>query len=181
MPDAYLCWLIRLIGDGYSENCYWKLLRKLHSTPFFYELDYDRNRAVDGLCLRKKFVKETTGTLLTQADLETGPPCSVLEMLVALSMNAEDSLSYNPEIEGSTKQWFWTIMHNLKLDIYTDNYWFEENVEQILNVFMHHFYAFDGTGGGAFPCPGVEKDMRTMDIWWQLGAYFNQNCSVQIW
>lgn len=59
MNDAYFRWLIGLIGDEYIERNYQKLLWKLYSTDYIWELDYDRNRAADGLFLRRIFVQET--------------------------------------------------------------------------------------------------------------------------
>ena len=181
MPDAYFQWLKELIGDGYIEGQYQKLLWKLYSTPFYYELDYDRNRAVDGLDLRRKYF--TRIACMPEPMMSNGEmyPCSVLEMMIALARRAEDNLTYDPDLGDSTGRWFWIMMENLGLDVYDDYGYFEENVSAILNVFMHHLYASDGCQGGPFPCPGVERDLRKTDLWWQMGAYFKQHYPVQIW
>ena len=181
MPDAYFQWLKELIGDEYIEGQYQKLLWKLYSTPFYYELDYDRNRAMDGLSLRKKFFMHVAQ--MPEPMMPTGDPypCSVLEMMLALARDADDYLTYDPDLGDSTGRWFWVMLENLGLDIYDDFNYFEENVSRILTVFMYHQYSPDGRNGGLFPCPGVERDLRKTDLWWQLGAFFKQKYPVQIW
>ena len=181
MPDSYYCWLIELIGDGHNELLYQKLLWKLYSTPFFYELEYDRNRAVDGLQLRKKYIKHVLQKPYYDGNDGPDETCSILEMLIALAKRAEDNLIYNPCEGNNSSYWFWLILSNLGLDEYDDNYYFEGRVNEILTNFMHHLYSSDGQNGGAFPCPGIAQDLRKTDLWWQLGAYFQRNFSLQLW
>lgn len=181
MPDSYYCWLIELVGDGQIELLYQRLLWRLYSTPFFYELEFDRNRAVDGLQLRKKYYTHYLHRSDIPQNLMDDNCCSVLEMLIALSQRAEDNLIYDPNYDDNAFHWFWTILTNLGLDLYDDNYYFEEDVDRILSNFMHHNYGPDGSNGGAFPCPGVCQDLRNVDLWWQLGAYFQKNYPIQIW
>ena len=181
MPEAYYCWLVELVGDGYTEGFYQKLLWKLYSTPYFYEIDYDSNRAVDGLNLRKKYLSHVVQDMSSELANTQLHPCTMLEMLIALSRKAEDNLTYDPDLGDSTGRWFWTMLGNLGLDKYDDYNYYEDRINRILYVFMTHNYAPDGTNGGAFPCPGVEKDLRKTDLWWQLGAYFKKNYPVEIW
>ena len=181
MSDAYFCWLIELVGDGYLEFCYQKLLWKLYSTPFYYELDYDKNRAVDGLFLRRKYYQHVAN--MPEPLMKNGEeyPCSVLEMMVALARQAEDNLTYDPDSGDSTGRWFSVILSNLGLKDFDDYSFNEAKIDRILTNFMHHNYAPDGTNGSAFPCPGINRDMRKSDLWWQLGAYFMQNFSIPVW
>lgn len=181
MSDAYFYWLIELVGDGFSEICYQKLLWKLFSTPFYYELDYDKNRAIDGLFLRRKFYQQVAG--MPEPKMKNGEeyPCSVLEMMIALARQAEDNLTYDPDSGDSTGPWFWVILRNLELNDFDDCSYNEARVDRILTNFMHHNYAPDGTNGSAFPCPGIDRDMRKTDLWWQLGAFFMQNFQIPIW
>lgn len=181
MPDAYYRWLVEIIGDGYTEGFYQKLLWKLYSTPYYYEIDFDGNRAADGLNLRRKYFVHVAQVSSDDLILNLQYPCSVLEMLIALGIKAEDNLTYDPNKGDSTGRWFWTILNNLRLDSYTDYNYFDNQVNDILSNFMHHNYAPDGTEGGAFPCPGVEKDLRKTDLWWQLGAFFKKYYPVKIW
>ncbi len=174
MPDAYYRWLIGLIGDGYIERNYQKLLWKLYTTEFFYELSFDENRAADGLFLRKTYTRNTTKPA-------RDGPCSVLEMMIALAQDAEDDIMHDPDYGDRTGRWFWLMLENLSLDIYDDYYYFEGRVNIILDTFMHHKYAENGTSGGMFPVQKCCRDMRKTDLWWQLNAYFEENFPVPIW
>lgn len=174
MPDAYYRWLVGLIGDGYIEVNYQKLLWKLFTTEFIYELDFDENRAADGLFLRKIYTRET-------GDHAKNGPCSMLEMMVALARDAEDDIMHDPDFGDRTGQWFLMMMENLGLDIYDDYYYFEGRVNIILDTFMHHKYAPNGSSGGMFPVQNCARDMRKTDLWWQLNNYFEENFPVQVW
>ena len=177
MTDAYYYWLIKLIGDGYIEMIYQKLLWKLYSTEFIYELEYDSNRAADGLFLRKLFAREN-GMGVSFVDER---PCSVLEMMIALARDAEEDIMHDPDLGDRSSKWFWIMLENLGLDICDDYNYNDKRVTQILNVFMHHNYASNGGSGGMFPVRHCCRDMRKMDLWWQLNAYFEENYPVPIW
>ena len=181
MPDTYFCWLTGLVGDGYIEGNYQKLLWKLYSTPFYYELDYDRNRAADGVNLRKIYQREFRILLPEVNTLDQEYQCSVLEMMIALARKAEDDIMHDPSIGDRTGHWFWVMLENLGLDIYDDVSYSEKSVERILYVFMHHQYAPNGGAGGMFSVRKSCRDMRKTDLWWQLNAYFEENFPVPIW
>lgn len=175
MNDAYFRWLIGLIGDEYIERNYQKLLWKLYSTDYIWELDYDRNRAADGLFLRRIFVQETGFT----GDFGAWEGhCSMLEMMIALARKAEDDIMHDPDYGDRTGYWFWTMIQNLGLDIFDDGYYFEENVDRILDVFMHHRYEKNGSAGGAFPIRTKTRDLRKTDLWWQMNSYLEENFPV---
>ena len=42
-------------------------------------------------------------------------PCSVLEMMIALSMRCEEQIMDDPDIGNRTGQWFWDMIDNLGL------------------------------------------------------------------
>lgn len=171
MEDSYFCWLEGLIGDSYLVTNYQKLLWKLFVTDYIWELDYDRNRAADGLYLRREY---TTQTGLT---MNMGKPCSMLEMFVALARRAEDNIMHDPDIGDRSGQWFWTMLQNLGLDVYDDYHYFDAEVERILDIFIHRRYARNGQGG-AFPMPNDTRDLRKTDLWWQMNAYLEEHYPV---
>ena len=182
MNDAYFCWLIRLVGDGYIEGNYQKLLWKLYVTDYIWELDYDRNRAADGVFLRKIFKREYgefAYNFGNFGDANGGQerPCSVLEMMVALARKAENDIMHDPDFGDRSSQWFWTMLENLGLDVYDDYHFFEEEVDRILDIFLHRRYENNGSGG-AFPIRNRTRDLRKTDLWWQMNAYLEEHYPV---
>lgn len=173
MTDAYFCWLIGLIGNGYIEGNYQKLLWKLFTTDYIWELDYDRNRAADGIFLRQIYERENNGT----EKIPDSIPCSVLEMMIALARKAEDDIMYDPDYGDRTGKWFWTMLQNLGLDIYDDYYYFENEVDRILDIFLHRRYENNGAGG-AFPTKRRSRDLRKTDLWLQMNAYLEEHYPV---
>lgn len=169
MDYAYYRWLVDLLNDDYLRSNYQKLLWHLYITEFFWELDYDENRAAGGLNLRRLYGKEIGYPNFT---LPMG--CSVLEMMIALARKTDSDIMYDPAEGDRTRSWFWVMLQNLGLDIYDDFSYDELAINRILDVFMHHRYAPDGEGG-MFPCFGIETDLRKTDIWWQLNQYFLEN------
>lgn len=173
MDDSYFCWLIGLIGDDYVQTNYQRLLWKLYTTDYIWELDYDENRAVDGLYLRREF-EQQSGYLAT---VDRNKQCSVLEMLIALARRAEEDIMHDPDYGDRSGTWFWTMLQNLGLDIYDDYHWFEKEVDKILDVFLHRRYEKNGFGG-AFPVRKPNRDLRKTDLWWQMNAYLEEHFPV---
>lgn len=180
MNNPYFCWLSRLVGEYFAGN-YQKLLWKLYTTEYVWELDYDENRAAEGIILRNIYCQEVgwNDDLQSIAPpfesknewLES--PCSVLEMMIALAKRAEDYIMADPEYGDRTAVWFWDMIHNLGLDKYDDGHFFEPDVDHILDVFLHRKYDIFGHGG-AFPVHNSSRDFRQADLWWQLNAYLEE-------
>lgn len=168
MNDPYFSWLVGLISDEYIRRNYQKLLWKLYATPYIWELDYDRNRAQDGVYLRTIFRSES-GYIVDETI-----PCSLLEMFIALARRAENDIMYDPDIGDRSSQWFWIMMQNLGLDVYDDYHYFESEVDKIIDIFVHRRYGNTGNGG-AFHMQSPIQDLRKNDLWWQMNAYLEQN------
>lgn len=177
MDEAYYRWLVQLLEDEYLKMNYQKLMWKLYTTDFYWELDYDGNRAADGLYLRTLFIEELRSPFASKKIVENAP-CSVLEMMIALARKAEHDIMYNPMYGDRTDKWFWVMLENLGIDAYDDYGYFEEEVDRILYVFMHHLYAPNGCGGGMFPQKQVERDLRKTDIWWQINSFLEKNYPI---
>lgn len=184
MENGYFCWLCGLV-DGYFGRNYRKLLWKLFMTEYVWELEYDENRAADGIFLRKNYCQETGWSddiyglappFGSRNDwLES--PCSVLEMMVALAKRAEDYIMQDPQFGDRTSVWFWLMIENLGLKKYDDYHYFEPEIDRILFSFLHRKYDKNGNGS-AFPIRKNTRDMRKTDLWWQLNAYLEENFPV---
>lgn len=174
MENAYYSWLVGLIGDDYVAGNYQKLLWKLFTTDYIWELDYDRSRAADGLYLRREYSRASGIAIdIVMQNSE----CSVLEMLIALARKAEYDIMHDPDYGDRSGQWFWTMLENLSLDVYDDWHYFENEVNRILDIFLHHRYERSGIGG-AFPVTGCGIDLRNKDLWYQMNAYLEAHYPV---
>lgn len=186
MPaDRYFSWLVEFIcppDSQFSAQPYQKLLWKLFVTDYVYELKLDKNRAADGLYLRRYFGQEMGIMGFDLVDFRgVSRGCNMLEMLVALAKDTEDHLMYDPDYGDRTSVWFWIFLKNLGLDVYDDCHWFESNVDDILRRFLGHQYAPDGSGGGLFVVKNGRFDMRKIDLWLQLNMWFQENFPVGNW
>ena len=161
--NEYFEWLCDLVCKGrYSGSIsYTKLLYRLYTTEFIYLVPMDQNRAEDGLDLRSKFGISRHGS-----------PCSVLEMLIALSIRCEDDIMDDFSYGDRRAQWFWMMITNLGLGAMYDHNYDQKHVDSVLSVFINRRYAPDGTGG-LFPIRGCEYDMRDVEIWVQLSWYLS--------
>lgn len=168
MNELYYRWLIELLDDEYLRDHYKKLTEKLFETEFTWVLPFDENRAKDGLRLRKDFAKKMGLECQESPNLGAFEACSVLEMLIGLARRAENDILWNPDFGDHTGPLFWEMMENLHLDIYDDYNWFEDEVDEILEVFLERKYASDGDGN-VFKLD--RSDPRKIDLWLQLNRY----------
>lgn len=167
VDDEYFEWMFDLVCEGrYARGIsFRKLLRYLHDVEFTYIIPNDSNRAEDGIDLRRRFSYETY--ILGRDD-----PCSVLEMLIALSIRCEESIMDDPRIGDRTSQWFWRMITNLGLSSMTDDRFDERIVDNVIDRFLNREYEPDGRGG-LFTVRYCDYDLRDVEIWIQLGWYLN--------
>ena len=71
-------------------------------------------------------------------------------------------------------QWFWSMVVSLGLAAMDDTRFSEERAEPILARFMDRDYQPNGAGG-LFTITRTSIDMRTIDIWYQLMSWLNEN------
>ena len=175
IANEYFEWLLKLTcGEGRSRRfSYKKLLTRLHNIRFRYSIAHDRNRAEDGVDLRYRFVLihgyEDSYDLVMEA---LDKPCSVLEMMVALAIRCEENIMDDPNIGDRTSQWFWGMVTNLGLGSMTDEQYDRRFVDDIVKTFLDRKYAPDGKGG-LFRVRDCDRDLRTVEIWYQLCWFIN--------
>lgn len=169
--NEYFEWLCDLTcKNRYSSRIsYKKLLWHLHTIEFRYLISRDANRAEDGLEMRHMFVYENDYT--DDVELYIDGPCSVLEMMMALSLKCEGIMN-DGQIGDRTKQWFWGMISNLGLGSMTDDNYNDIYVEDIVNRFLDRDYEPDGRGG-LFTVRNCEDDLRDIEIWHQLCWYLD--------
>ena len=169
--NEYFEWLCGLVcGHRYSNTVsYDKLLMRLHSTEFIYILSMDENREKDGVELRWRFAWERG---LRDVPECLNGPCSVLEMMVALSLYCEENIMDDPNIGNRTGQWFWGMIVNLGLGAMTDSRYDRQYVDDTITRFLNRRYERNGKGG-LFKIENCDRDVRELDIQHQLCRYLN--------
>ena len=167
--NQYFEWMFDLVCC--RKKSYRKLLIQLHNTPFEYTLERDDNRAQDGMDLRLRFIDfmSYSKDVLDYLD----GPCSVLEMMMALSVRCEEHIMGDPEIGDRTGKWFWGMIKNMQLDNMTDDTYDKEYVSERLYIMMNREYNPYGEGG-LFTVHHVNKDLRRCEIWYQMCWYLDR-------
>jgi hypothetical protein len=168
---AHLCSII----DG-SER-YLNMLEILHDLEFYSLIPNDENRVKDGRMLREYFLDEEGAA---GASSLPDVPCTVLEMLIALSYRLEFE-TVNSRWEKSTSEWFWILINNLGLSDCDDNSFFKPDtrnyiIRTVVNM-VERGYRKDGFGG-LFPLKNPKKDQRRVEIWYQMSAYLLENYPI---
>lgn len=171
LDERYLIWLYGHIGPTKTRNperSFWLLAGQLHTKRFEWGVPNDDNRTEDGKDLRHEFLTLTT-TGCDQLWLEQD--CSMLEMLIALSRRVEF------ESAQSSYHWFWTMLENLNLRVYTDIVYDDEVemiVEKAITAVIDRRYRSNGNGG-LFPLKRPPRDQRSVEIWYQMSSYLLEN------
>ena len=167
----YFNWMYDLVCDGRFAKTitYRQLLTFLHEVEFTYFVQYDENRARDGIDLRYRYcVCNNCEELERYLD----GPCSVFEMLLGLAIRCEETIMDDPEKGDRMGQWFWGMVTNLGLSSMNDYNYNEWHVNDVVTRFLNREYDADGRGG-LFTVKNWNRDMRTAEIWHQLMAYIN--------
>jgi hypothetical protein len=160
--EAYLGWLEPQVGVDQRPGSYSDLILLLGTKEFVWLVPHDDNRIGDGLDVRREFYDETglTGDL---------GPCSVLEVLVALSRR----LAF--VADGPEDGWAWQLLCNLELDKFKDPIGPRQRVkvDVILEALVWRTYSSDGQGG-LFPLAWPEEDQRDVELWYQMEFYVSE-------
>ena len=131
----------------------------------------DGNRADDGINLRYHF-KQENHIRSVDVDRYLCGECSVLEMMVALSLRVEDDIMDDPVKGNRTGEWFDIMLESLGLDMMVDGHFNEKRVRHIIYNFIDRNYKPDGTGG-LFRIENCPYDLRNVEIWYQMCWYFD--------
>lgn len=156
-------------GRRFNKISYRKLLMFLHSKEFTYIIPMDENRALDGIDLRYKFANDFG---YEDIDNYIKGPCSILEMMIALSIRCEKTIMDDPSVGDRTGQWFWDMIVNLGLGSMTDNRFDKKYASEVIYKFLNREYEPNGKGG-LFKIRNCTEDLRKIEIWHQLCWYLN--------
>lgn len=174
LNDQYFRWMCQLVCSDKKRRrtSHQQLLSRLHQAEFSYTIGMDGNRAADGTDLRYRFGDEHGYDMRLIASYLDNRVCSILEMLVALSIRCEEHIMDNPDIGNRTGEWFWGMIECLGLYNMSDSYYDEEIIDDILYRFINREYERDGTGG-LFSVRNSPYDFRLAEIWYQMCWYLD--------
>lgn len=180
LKDRYFTWLYQLVSENniIERSSYRKLLKKLDSIEFRYSLPMDGNRAEDGIDLRYRFGYDNLYEQPYIASYLDNKPCSVLEMMVALALRCEEDIAYNPDLGNRTGVWFYTMIDSLGLADMDDFNYDEKKVITSVNKMLERSFCSNGKGG-LFTIQG-NKDMREIEIWYQMCWYLDELLNDEI-
>ena len=137
---SYYDWLLEQIRFDKPE--YDMLMEELYNRPFYYSEEFDENRAEEGLYLRSTFT----------ADLKPGRAnevkkreCSILEMLIALSIRIDDEYIGDPS-NPNPGMIFWEMISNLGLDKCTNRRFRIDFVDKVLTIWLDRDFKKNGEG-----------------------------------
>lgn len=175
LNNLYFEWMYRLVcgsKPNSRNNSYRKLLMHLHTAEFIYIIGMDGNRYEDGIELRYRFGRENSYHSSMIASYLDTRPCSVLEMLIALSIRCEEQIMDDSDIGDRTSQWFWDMVENLNLKVMCDSKYDREYVDGIISKFLNRQYQRNGAGG-LFTVENCPYDLRSVEIWYQMCWYLD--------
>ena len=169
--EEYLNWMYDKVYSNKRAPSYNRLFEVLDSITFVPMLRMDGNREDDGISLRYRF-KQERHIRSVDVDRYLCEECSVLEMMVALSLRIEADIMDDPVKGNRTNEWFTIMLESLGLDDMTDGHFDEKRVRHIIHKFIDRKYKPDGTGG-LFRIKNCPYDLRNVEIWYQMCWYFD--------
>lgn len=164
--SRYFVWLGKKVGMGADHS---KLMKMLGTIEFKWKLPLDENRAFDGLKLRNEYTGK--GGIISKDLAELG--CSVLEMLVGLSVRIERDLMGTPG-DDHPERWFWEMLENLGVA--------EQNDDDFDNIFVSKVvtnWMFGAGKDNIFVLKQHGKEFKNLQIWDQMMAYLNENYVIE--
>lgn len=173
----YLCDLVNI--GGQKAGSYYILAEALYDKEYYWSVENDGNRENDGYNLRYSWWNEEGFKDPAHCLDALCGPCTVLEMLIALAIRMEDSILYDVEKGSRVDIWFFDMIRNLGLEEATDENNEPAMIEAIdyaVDTLLDRKYDRHGQKGGLFPVHRLSrgKDMRKMEIWFQMHAYIQE-------
>lgn len=115
--SQYFDWLRETVCGRWEPRnlSFHKLLAFLFQQDFIPSCEMDASRAEDGRDLRYRFAQEKSIPYAALNSATSGMPCSMLEMMVGLSIRIEEHIMADSEAGNRVGQWFWSMVVSLGL------------------------------------------------------------------
>lgn len=170
----YFDWLCEKVSPSNCHFQHRELLSILNDIDFIIPVGMpniinDDNRASNGENLRWHYVCDGGSREI----LELDKPCSVLELLIAIS-NEFESITDDYYERYNASYWFWMMIENLDLMDMIDGYLDLDKIYENIETFMFRRYDEDGSNGGIIVIPRCHKDLTNMELWNQMCLYLDE-------
>ena len=166
IEEQYLEWLCEIVREDDTHD---KLLRRLYYHTFDPILiKRDENRARDGEDLREMYGEEIGLSRMERNDYLYNHSCSILEMLVSMSIRCEGQIMHDPDLGNRTSKWFWMMLENMGIAVYDDANYNEQAIDEAVEVLIFRDFKHDGSGGGIFVLPGTQINLRNVEFWYHM-------------
>lgn len=150
-----------------SRTSYTTVCHEMHLVRFLDLVPHDENRIADAAELANTFLQNHGPfSPLEQSDILMRD-ASVLEVLVALAQRADFQIPLTVVV------WMQIFIKNLGLEKYNDEYCLTHAiwpVHRAIKNFNGRNYKRNGNGG-IFPLRRSSLNQRTVELWYQMGAY----------
>lgn len=172
----YIQWILdRAYNWCLPYGKYYKLIQYLHSREFIWDIPNDSNRAADGVDYRLRFADENREYTYRDVYLYLNEePCTVLEMMMALSTKCEEHIMGDPDAGDRSGYWFFQMIQNMHMDQLEDDIFDKNIAEEHVDVMLERKYYPNGNGGLFIIQSNPTIDMREIEIWFQLNRYLNE-------
>lgn len=159
----YFDFLTDFVCSGREKVEFSKVLEQLFYKTFISYDELDDNLIYNSMELREKYSK----SYIFDFD------CTVLELMVYLSIEIEDSIMANNEYGDRTGLWFWSMMSSLGLNFYDNFNYNSVEIDRILENFIEKRYEKSGKGG-LFAVKNPSKNARNENIWSQAMNFVSE-------
>lgn len=176
LQELYSDWMRKFVFRNAREReHYGYLLDALDASMFYFSIPMDENRMTDGIDLRYRFAYENGyDNHEVENALRHNSSCSMLEMMVALSIKGDEHILYDFDTGGRADYIFKIMLESLEFENMTNDRFDPGYVEMKINNLLNHNYDYNGYGG-LFVVKNPRRDMREVDIWYQMNWYIQDN------
>lgn len=165
VDQLYLGWLYDQVVPAGDASTYSQTLNILFTNEYVPRHPMDENRAIDGIGLRSEWLDAYDHTVYIPPNW-VDEPCSILEMIVALSRRCEFQTT-----SISAQTWAMTLLNNMGV-------WFSdiELDDDIRRRVYHSIELFESGQTTIFPTDTQDYDQQ---LWYQMMEYIDVNNLIE--
>lgn len=179
--SEYYRWIVDQVNFyEYDVDCYQLLFQRLFEVEYKAVISRDINRVLDGKNKLYNIFLNNIRSVYEPPEVYFGDHdyCSVLEMLIALSIRISDDIMYCSDANEGISKWFWIMLENLEFDQMDDDNYDQFTVDNVLHTFIERLYDESGSPGNIFYTNIRGINMKDMEIWDQCNCYFDEFMEV---